>query len=78
MTDDFPARVRELREEKGYCQEELAKLANTSRKTISRVEQGMLPSLQVADSIMRALGGTYTIGRRYNGKQKQSDSAAGR
>ena len=33
-------RIRELRQEKGYSQTELAKLANTTQNTISSLETG--------------------------------------
>lgn len=72
MINDFSIRVREMREDLGLSQEELAYRAHTSRRGIQRIENGEVPSLSVADSVMTALGARYTIGRKddRNGRKK--------
>jgi transcriptional regulator with XRE-family HTH domain len=49
-------RVREAREAKGWNRERLAVEAEVSFGTISNIERGDMPRLQVAQRIARALG----------------------
>ena len=51
-------RVRELREAKGWTQEELARRAETRQATISDYEPGATnrPDLDILDRVARALG----------------------
>jgi len=47
-------RIKELREEKGYTQETLAKMVGVRRETIVFLEQGKYnPSLNLAHSVAR-------------------------
>ena len=53
----FPAALRELRQEKGLSQEELADKAGLHRTYISQIERGLKsPSLRSLDQIADALG----------------------
>lgn len=56
----MPYKIREARIENGMTQEELAEKSGVSRATISKLEQGELPSTKV-DTLVRlaeALGRT--------------------
>ena len=79
------ARIKELREAKGLTQEELAKLLNTKRQTVSKYEQGIItniPSDRI-QSIARILDATpeYILGWEQSEKEeenkKSSDAMAG-
>jgi len=49
---DFAKRLKDLRNERGYTQEELAKLLNTSRSTIGMYEQGKRePNFEMQEAI---------------------------
>ena len=50
--------IRELRKEKGYSQEELAKMAQISRPTLSKLENGLLANISLVTflHILRILG----------------------
>lgn len=79
------ARIKELREAKGLTQEELAKLLNTKRQTVSKYEQGIItniPSDRI-ESIARILDATpeYILGWEQNETEeenkKSSDAMSG-
>ena len=79
------ARIKELREAKGLTQEELAKLLNTKRQTVSKYEQGIItniPSDRI-ESIARILDATpeYILGWEQNETEeenkKSSDTMSG-
>lgn len=50
--------IKKLRKQKGLTQEELSKIAQISRPTISKLENGYFGSISVVtlDSILSALG----------------------
>ena len=50
--------IKKLRKERGYSQEELAKMANISRPTLSKLENGLLAKVSLATflNILRILG----------------------
>lgn len=49
--------MRDLRKQRGWTQEDLARAANLTTGTISRVERGEdIPNLPTAQAIARALG----------------------
>ena len=55
--DTFPARLRELREQKGLSREQVAVNAGTSSHSVAKLEQGTrAPSLELAWRIAQALG----------------------
>jgi transcriptional regulator with XRE-family HTH domain len=54
---NFPERLRRLRKEKGYTQEELGKLADVHNVNLSRYERGLSnPSAVVLKRLAEALG----------------------
>ena len=59
-TEDFGARVRAVRQQKGLRQEELAKAAEMSQPEVSRIERGFVrqPGLKVLERLSGALGVT--------------------
>ena len=50
--------IKKLRKERGYSQEELTKMANISRPTLSKLENGLLAKVSLATflNILRILG----------------------
>ena len=57
MADALGNRLRELREEQGLTQAQLADRIGVSRKTVNTVENGVfVPSTVVALKLARALG----------------------
>ncbi len=55
--ETFPARLRELREQKGMTREQVAVSAHTSSHSVAKLEQGTrAPSLELAWRIAQALG----------------------
>jgi transcriptional regulator with XRE-family HTH domain len=53
----FAARLRRARIEKGLSQERLARLADVSSITVSRIERGIaVPTVETAQRLARALG----------------------
>lgn len=57
LVNRFPAILRELRQEKGLSQEELADKAGLHRTYISQIERGLKsPSLRSLEQIAEALG----------------------
>ena len=57
--ETFPARLRELREAKGWTRDHLAVSAGTSSHSVSKLEQGVrAPSLELAWRLAQALGCT--------------------
>ncbi|WP_024787501.1 MULTISPECIES: helix-turn-helix domain-containing protein [unclassified Lebetimonas] len=61
ILSDLGKIIKKLRKEKNLSQEELAKKANISRATLSKLENGNLTKISVAtfDKILGILG--YTI-----------------
>jgi transcriptional regulator with XRE-family HTH domain len=50
-------RLRELREERGLLQDELARKAHVARNTVSRIERGRLtPTVTMLEKLARGLG----------------------
>ncbi len=65
LTDVFAQRLKELREERGYSQEEVGRMAGLSKATISKYEAACHPPKLIhAVSIAKALniGFSYLIG----------------
>lgn len=57
LVNRFPTALRELRQEKGLSQEELADKAGLHRTYISQIERGLKsPSLRSLQQIAEALG----------------------
>ncbi|MEN6348270.1 MAG: helix-turn-helix transcriptional regulator [Syntrophomonas sp.] len=55
--DDFPKKLKVLRQEKGLTQKLLAERANVSQQTVSAIEQGKMdPSLKILITIAGILG----------------------
>lgn len=55
--EDFPRRLRRLRQRKGYSQEVLAGLSGITRGTVARYESGdMEPSMSALVSMADVLG----------------------
>jgi transcriptional regulator with XRE-family HTH domain len=53
----FPARMRELRQQKSLSRDQLAVAAGTSSHSIAKLEQGIRsPSLELAWRVAKALG----------------------
>lgn len=50
-------RIRPLRLEKGWSQEQLATIAGLSTRTVQRIENGEQASLETLTAIAAALGG---------------------
>jgi transcriptional regulator with XRE-family HTH domain len=52
----FAKHLRKLRKQKGYSQQEIADMANIDRKTVQRIEAGLLnPTLDTLLSLSGAL-----------------------
>lgn len=73
-------RIKELREAKGLTQEELAKLLNTKRQTVSKYEQGIvtnIPSDRI-EAMARILETTpeYILGWETMSPEAQKNSDA--
>lgn len=58
VPSEVGARVRELRKEKEWSQERLARAVGVTRKTISRLEQEVMPHVPGAD-LVHALGRVF-------------------
>lgn len=58
----FGEMLRELREERGVTQKQLAERVHVSRNSISRAERGAAVSTDLADTILKELGGVYVLG----------------
>ncbi len=54
-------RIRPLRLEKGWSQEQLATIAGLSTRTVQRIENGEQASLETLTAIAAALGDAFTL-----------------
>lgn len=69
MSDSFGKRVRECREQKGFSQQELAKMLSTSYTVIGKYERDeMKPSIDAAKRIAKLIDTTvgYLLGESDN------------
>ena len=56
MDDPCFKKIRSLRKEKGWTQEELAERAHISRQTVGRAEKSINISLKTLEAIANAIG----------------------
>lgn len=72
----YGLRLKQLREQNGYSQEELAKLLNTSRSRIGMYEQGRRqPDFEMQEAIADLFNVTidYLFGRRNDESEQDPD-----
>jgi predicted transcriptional regulator len=62
MSFDLAAHIRQLREELGWTQEDLAKRAHIDQADLSRIERGGIdPRWSTVNKIINALGETFEL-----------------
>jgi predicted transcriptional regulator len=62
MSFDLASHIRQLREELGWTQEDLAKRAHIDQADLSRIERGGIdPRWSTVNKIINALGETFSL-----------------
>lgn len=56
--------IETIRKDKGLSQERLGRMSNTSRRVISKVENGWIPPFDTMVQILDALGYSVTIKKK--------------
>lgn len=56
--------IETIRKDKGLSQEKLGRMSGTSRRVISKVENGWIPPFDTMVQILEALGYTVTIKKK--------------